>query len=118
MSAPSRTAVAETGTPARLPDETGFATADDGLRLYWEVHGRGRTTIVLLPASPIAHMRLWKPQLHYLARRYRVVAYDGRGNGLSDFPDPDGPWLGHWRTNDCLAVMDATATDAAVLVGI
>src|SRR3954469_14220007 len=116
MSAPSRTT--DTAARARLPDETGFATANDGLRLYWEIHGAGDTTIVLLPASPIGHMRLWKPQLHYLARGYRVVTYDGRGNGLSDFPDTDGPWLGHWRTTDCLAVMDATATDTAVLVGI
>jgi pimeloyl-ACP methyl ester carboxylesterase len=73
---------------------------------------------VLLPAGPIVHSRLWKPQIHCLARRYRVVVYDGRGNGRSDDPDPAGPWLGWWRTSDCLAVMDATETQTAVLVGI
>jgi pimeloyl-ACP methyl ester carboxylesterase/UDP:flavonoid glycosyltransferase YjiC (YdhE family) len=110
--------VTETGTRALLPDKRGHAAARDGLRLYWEVYGDESTTIVLLPPSPIGHSRFWKAQIHYLARRYRVVAYDGRGNGNSDNPDPSGPWLDRWRTTDCLDVMDATATETAVLAGI
>src|SRR4051812_47814420 len=108
----------ETGTRAREPDETGFATAPDGLRLYWERHGGGSTTIVLLPANPISHSRLWKGQVHYLARHHRVIAYDGRGNGRSEHPDSSGIWREAWRADDCLAVMDATNTSAAVLVGL
>jgi pimeloyl-ACP methyl ester carboxylesterase/predicted glycosyltransferase len=73
---------------------------------------------VLLPANPISHSRLWKAQVHYLARSFRVVTYDGRGNGKSDAPDPSGPWLAGWRVSDCLTVLDATATERAVLVGI
>jgi pimeloyl-ACP methyl ester carboxylesterase/predicted glycosyltransferase len=110
--------VTETGTRARLPDEAAYATADDGLRLYWEVHGSGDTTVVLLPANPISHSRLWKAQVHYLARRYRVVLYDGRGNGLSDTPDSAGTWPQRWWPEDCLTVMDATGTASAVLVGL
>jgi pimeloyl-ACP methyl ester carboxylesterase len=83
--------VTETGTRARAADESGYATTDDGLRLYWEVYGSGSPTIVLLPATPISHSRLWKGQLHYLARHHRVVVYDGRGNGNSDLPDLTGP---------------------------
>ena len=75
---------------AREPDESGYARAADGLRLYWEIHGGGSTTIVLLPPCPISHSRIWKAQVHYLARHFRVVAYDGRGNGNSGRPDPDG----------------------------
>jgi pimeloyl-ACP methyl ester carboxylesterase/UDP:flavonoid glycosyltransferase YjiC (YdhE family) len=110
--------VTETGTRARAPDESGYTTTDDGLRLYWEAYGSGPTTIVLLPPNPISHSRIWKGQLHYLARHHRVVVYDGRGNGNSDSPDPSGTWLGGWWAADCLAVMDATSTQAAVLVGI
>jgi pimeloyl-ACP methyl ester carboxylesterase/UDP:flavonoid glycosyltransferase YjiC (YdhE family) len=108
----------ETGTRAAIPNERGDATTVDGLRLGFEVYGGGSTTIVLLPANPISNSRLWKAQLHYLARHHRVVAYDGRGNGNADNPDPSGPWLGWWYASDCLAVMDATGTDNAVLVGI
>ena len=110
--------VTETGTRARQPDESGYATTDDGLRLYWEIHGGGSTTIVLLPANPISHSRLWKAQVHYLARHHRVVVYDGRGNGLSDSPDPAQPWLGSWWTSDCLNLLDALEIDAAILAGI
>jgi pimeloyl-ACP methyl ester carboxylesterase len=106
------------GVSAREPDESGFARAADGLRLYWERHGDGAPAIVLLPATPISHSRLWKAQVHFLARHHRVIVYDGRGNGRSGAPDPSGPWLGDWRRDDCLAVMDATGTQAAVLVGL
>ena len=110
--------VTETGTRARQPDSGGYATSADGLRLYYEVFGGGDKTIVFLPANPIVHSRLWKAQVHYLARHFRVVVYDGRGNGLSDHPDPSGKWLNSWLASDCLAVMDATGTKTAVLVGI
>ena len=110
--------VTETGTRARQPDSSGYATSADGLRLYYEVFGSGPRTIVFLPANPISHSRLWKAQVHYLARHFRVVVYDGRGNGLSDHPDPSGKWLGSCYADDCLTVMDATGTEAAVLVGI
>ena len=98
--------VTETGTRAREADERGYATTDDGLRLYWERYGSGSPTIVLLPPCPISHSRLWKAQVHYLARHHRVVVYDGRGNGNSDCPDVSGPWIDRWRASDCLAVMD------------
>jgi pimeloyl-ACP methyl ester carboxylesterase/UDP:flavonoid glycosyltransferase YjiC (YdhE family) len=110
--------VTETGTRARLPDASGIATAADGLGLYWEVHGGGSPTIVLLPPCPISHSRIWKAQVHHLARHHRVVVYDGRGNGNSESPDPASPWREEWNPADCLAVMDATSTDAAVLAGI
>ena len=73
---------------------------------------------MLLPPCPISHSRIWKAQVHYLARHHRVVVYDGRGNGNSDCPDESGPWLEGWHASDCLAVMDATSTEAAVLAGI
>lgn len=110
--------VTETGTRARLPDSSGYATSGDGLRLYYEVFGGGAKTIVFLPASPISHSRLWKAQVHYLARHFRVVVYDGRGNGLSEHPDPAARWLFRWHADDCRTVMDATGTEAAVLAGI
>jgi pimeloyl-ACP methyl ester carboxylesterase/UDP:flavonoid glycosyltransferase YjiC (YdhE family) len=110
--------ITETGARARTADVVGRVRTADGLTHPWEVHGDGPTSIVFLPPNPISHSRLWKAQLHYLARRHRVVVYDGRGNGEADSPDPAGIWEGTWRADDCLAVLDATDTDRAVLVGI
>ena len=110
--------VTETGTRARYPDQSGHAVAFDGRRIFYEVFGAGEKTIVFMPANPISHSRLWKGQVHYLARHFRVVVYDGRGQGLSDIPDPAETWPANFRVDDCLSVMDATGTDAAYLVGI
>jgi pimeloyl-ACP methyl ester carboxylesterase/predicted glycosyltransferase len=110
--------VTETGTRARQPDSSGYALTPDGLRLYYEVFGNGPQTIVLLSVNPISHSRIWKAQVHYLARHFRVVVYDGRGSGLSDHPEPSCKWLGRWWADDCRTVMDATGTERAVLVGI
>ena len=110
--------ITETGARARTPDTAGRVRTADGLTLPWEVHGDGPTTIVFLPANPISHSRIWKAQIHSLARRHRVVTYDGRGNGDADAPDPAGVWDHAWRADDCLAVLDATGTERAVLVGI
>ena len=40
------------------------------------------------------------------------------GTGAPTALIPSGPWLDGWYASDCLAVMDATATEAAVLAGI
>ena len=109
--------ITETGSRARYPDEEGYAVSFDGLKIHYEVFGSGPKTIVLLPANTISHSRLWKGQVHYLARHFRVIVYDGRGQGLSEHPDPAATWPANARTDDCLAVMDATRTESAYLVG-
>ena len=70
---------------AREPDRAGYAVRS-GVRLYYEVHGDGPTTVLLLPPWSIVHSRIWKLQVPYLARHAQVVVYDGRGNGRSDRP--------------------------------
>ena len=110
--------ITETSGRARQPDESGFASSFDGLRIHYEVFGTGSKTILFWPANPISHSRLWKGQVHYLARHFRVVVFDGRGQGLSDFPDASQKMPANARVDDCLAVMDATSTDTAYHVGI
>ena len=54
----------------------------------------------------------------YLSRSWRVITYDGRGNGLSERPtDPDA-FRSERIVDDLSAVLDDTGTDAAVLVGL
>jgi pimeloyl-ACP methyl ester carboxylesterase/predicted glycosyltransferase len=99
------------------PDETGYVERD-GVRLYWERYGDGDRTIVLLPTWSIVHSRVWKMQLAYLARHARVITFDGRGNGKSDRPDTTEAYAATEFAADTLAVMDATGTDKAVIVGL
>jgi len=103
---------------ARRPDLAGLATSPDGARIAWEAYGQGRPTIVLLPSAPIVHSRQWKGQIAYLSRHWRVVSYDGRGNGLSDRPSEPEAFEDDRFLGDLVAVLDATATERAVLVGL
>ena len=41
----------------------------------------GDTTLVLMPTWSIVPSRMWKAQVAYLARHFRVVTFDGRGSG-------------------------------------
>jgi pimeloyl-ACP methyl ester carboxylesterase len=102
---------------ARYPDETGFIERD-GVRVFWERYGSGDRTILLLPTWSIVHSRRWKFQIPFLARSYRVVTFDGRGNGRSDRPADAAAYADSEFVADAVAVLDATDTDRAVVVGL
>jgi pimeloyl-ACP methyl ester carboxylesterase len=102
---------------ARYPDTTGFIERD-GVRVFYEVYGSGEPTILFLPTWSILHSRFWKMQIPDLARRYRVITFDGRGNGRSDRPQSAEAYAEAEFAADTLAVMDATGTDRAVIAGL
>ncbi|HET9949492.1 MAG TPA: alpha/beta fold hydrolase [Longimicrobiales bacterium] len=102
---------------ARLPDREGYVERD-GVRVFWELHGRGEPTLLLLPTWSIIHSRHWKAQVPYLARHFRIVTFDGRGNGRSDRPTDPRAYREQEFAADALAVMDATETERAVLVSL
>jgi pimeloyl-ACP methyl ester carboxylesterase len=105
------------GSQAMLPREEGFVERD-GVRTFWEAYGDATTTILLLPTWSMAHSRVWRNQIAYLARHFRVVVFDGRGNGRSDRPLEPAAYMAHEFTFDALAVLDATGTDRAVVVSL
>lgn len=102
---------------AREPDGSGFV-ARSGARLHYEVFGRGRTTVLLLPTWAIAPSQVWKLQVPFLARHFRVITFDPRGNGRSDRPPAAADYDDHELVADAVAVLDQTGTDAAVCVGL
>src|SRR5919198_2657614 len=103
-------------TRARYPDAEGYIKRD-GVHVFYEVYGEGEPTVLLLPTWSIIHSRHWKMQIPYLARHCRVVTFDGRGNGKSDRPTEAAAYEEREFAADALAVMDATATESAIIVG-
>jgi pimeloyl-ACP methyl ester carboxylesterase/predicted glycosyltransferase len=99
------------------PSHDGYV-ARDGVKVHYEVFGEGEPAVMLLPTWSIIHSRHWKLQVPDLARRHRVVTFDGRGNGLSDRPAGPEAYRTAEFTADALAVMDATGTERAVLVSL
>jgi pimeloyl-ACP methyl ester carboxylesterase len=71
-----------------------------------------------MPTWTIVHARFWKAQIPYLARHFRVVTYDGPGNGRSDRPLDPAPYGCEAQGRLALAVLDATGTERAVPVSL
>jgi pimeloyl-ACP methyl ester carboxylesterase/predicted glycosyltransferase len=111
------TAVAAEQTRARYPDADGYVERD-GVRSFYEVYGEAGPTVLLMPTWSIIHSRCWKMQVPYLARRFRVVVFDGRGNGRSDRPTRPEDYVEQEYADDALAVMDATGTEHATVVSL
>lgn len=102
---------------ARLPDRTGVAVRD-GVDLAWSSYGTGSPTLVLMPTWSIVPSRLWKAQVPYLARHFRVVTFDGRGCGASGRPSGAAAYTDVEYAADTVAVMDDAGVDRAVLVSL
>jgi microsomal epoxide hydrolase len=64
-----------------IADEARFFTTSDGVRLHYVEVGRGETLLFvpgwLMPAE------IWRPQIDYFSRSYRVIAFDPRSQGDS-----------------------------------
>ena len=115
---PSRTGRGHTDpVKAREPDVDGYVERN-GVNIHFEIPGEGGPTILLLPTWTIVHKRFWKAQVPYLARHLRVVTYDGPGNGASDRPLDPAAYDHDRQVAHALAVLDATGTDRAVVVGL
>ena len=101
------------------PIATGFATnPDDGVRIAYDVFGdtAAARTILFLPTWSLVHSRCWKLQVPYFAARgFRVVTFDGRGNGRSDRP-ASGYTTDHFA-RDTVAVLEAVGIERVALIG-
>ena len=102
---------------AKMPAKEGFVDRN-GVKLHYEMYGHGTETIVFVPPWSITHARIYKAQLPYFSERFRCVTYDGRGNGKSGRPEDVAAYSLSNYVADVLAVMDATGTDKAILVGL
>lgn len=103
---------------ARYPDiEAAIERA--GARIGYEIYeNEGRPTVLLMPTWTIIHSRFWKMQVPYLARHYRVITFDGPGNGRSDRVTDPNRYSADEYAADAIEVLDATGARSAVVVGL
>jgi pimeloyl-ACP methyl ester carboxylesterase/predicted glycosyltransferase len=78
-----------------------------GARIYYQTVGTHGPDVVLHgPCQPATHSRMWKGQIPYLSRHFRVTTLDPRGNGRSDRPATGYDFA--TRYGDLTAVLDRT----------
>jgi len=92
------------------------ATADDGVRLYYEEAGAGQTVIFVHEFA--GDMRSWEPQMRHFARTYRCIAYNARGYPPSEVPADPSEYSQARAADDIKAVLDAAGADDAHVIGL
>jgi pimeloyl-ACP methyl ester carboxylesterase/UDP:flavonoid glycosyltransferase YjiC (YdhE family) len=98
---------------AKEPDEQGHVIRD-GVRVAWERFGEQGPWVLFVPTWHIVHSRSWKMQVAHLARRFRVLTLDPRGNGASDRPASGYRIEDH--AADALAVLDHHGVERAAVI--
>ena len=91
-------------------------TTDDGVRLYYEEAGSGAPVVFVHEFA--GDYRSWEPQVRYLSRRYRCIAFNARGWPPSGVPE-DVPRYSQARAcDDIRSVLDGLKIDKAHIVGL
>ena len=106
------------GQPAGPAPHAAGVAVRDGVRLAWAQYGTRGPDVVLMPTWSIVHSRIWKAQVPFLARHYRVTTFDGRGSGHSGRPRGAPAYTDEQYAGDALAVLDAAGIEQAVLVAL
>jgi pimeloyl-ACP methyl ester carboxylesterase len=88
----------------------------DGVELYYEVHGEGLTVLLTHGYSSSSHM--WEGQVGPFSRDYRLVIWDMRGHGHSDYPEDLGAYTEAQTVADMAALLDAVGAEDAVIGGL
>lgn len=113
-SAPSRTAAAPP------PQEVHFCTAADGARIAYAIAGHGEPLVKT--ANWLNHLEydwqspIWSHLFHALAAKHRLIRYDERGNGLSDWDVADISFEAF--VQDLESVIEAAKLKRFALLGI
>ena len=93
-----------------------YATAEDGVRLYYEETGSGRTVIFVHEFA--GDMRSWEPQMRHFGRSYRCISYNARGYPPSDVPAEHTSYSQARAADDIKSVLDAAGADDAHVIGL
>lgn len=93
-----------------------FATASDGVRLFYETAGAG-SPIVFVHEFGGNHWS-WEPQVGYFSRRHRCVVYSARGYPPSDVPERVDQYSQARAADDIVDVMNAAGIERAHVVGL
>jgi len=88
----------------------------DGVKIHYEVAGDGPALILTHGYSATGEM--WAGQIAPLARRFKVVTWDMRGHGRSDYPADPAQYSEAATVADMAALLDAVGARDAVVGGL
>jgi pimeloyl-ACP methyl ester carboxylesterase len=88
----------------------------DGVEIYYEVHGSG--PILLLTHGYSSTSGMWDGQIEALSGHHKLVLWDMRGHGQSDYPDDPSQYSEALTVADMAALLDEVGADSAIVGGL
>ncbi|MBC7522051.1 MAG: alpha/beta fold hydrolase [Sandarakinorhabdus sp.] len=88
----------------------------NGVNIHYEVHGSGPT--LLLSHGFSATSAMWSGQIGALSATHRLVLWDMRGHGQSDYPNDPAAYSEEETVADMAAILDAVDAPTAIIGGL
>src|SRR5436190_14720963 len=88
----------------------------DGVKIHYEVTGDGPA--LLLTHGYSATGQMWQGQLATLSPHFKVITWDMRGHGASDYPQDQAAYSEALTVADMAALLDAVGAEQAIVGGL
>jgi pimeloyl-ACP methyl ester carboxylesterase len=88
----------------------------DGVNIYYEVHGSGPPLLLTHGYSSTSDM--WQGQIAALSKHHKLVLWDMRGHGQSDYPSDPAAYSEALTVADIAALLDEVGAKNAIIGGL
>jgi pimeloyl-ACP methyl ester carboxylesterase len=88
----------------------------DGVKIHYEVHGDGPPLILTHGYSSTSAM--WQGQIAALSKHHRLILWDMRGHGQSDYPENAAAYSEALTVGDIAALLDEVGANKAIVGGL
>ncbi|MEO8318312.1 MAG: alpha/beta fold hydrolase [Bradyrhizobium sp.] len=88
----------------------------DGVDIYYEVHGSGPPLLLTHGYSSTSDM--WQGQIAALSKHHKLVLWDMRGHGQSDYPSDPSAYSEALTVADMAALLDEVGAKNAIVGGL
>ncbi len=85
----------------------------NGINLYYETYGKGDSVVLIGGLG--SQLQSWATQIELYSKRFRVIAFDNRGAGRSDKPEPG--FTLEDMADDTISLLDFLGIEKASFVG-
>jgi pimeloyl-ACP methyl ester carboxylesterase len=88
----------------------------DGVKIYYEVHGGGPALLLTRGYSSTSAM--WQGQVAALSKHHKLVLWDMRGHGQSDYPEDLKAYSEVLTVADMATLLDEVGAENAIVGGL
>jgi pimeloyl-ACP methyl ester carboxylesterase len=88
----------------------------NGVKIYYETHGDGPALLLTHGYSSTSAM--WHGQIEALSKHHRLVLWDMRGHGQSDYPADSSAYSEALTVGDMAALLDEVGASRAIVGGL